>query len=240
MSDTELSIEDIITDFGEVYREVKGTKTQDGWEKILKDAQKQFFDAATRELEQQTLARKTVDFDIERYGATNMEKWVENHYPGWRFVESKKSKFIIEEDPALKPFAYLNVRDGMVYKRGQVQGGPSLDVERLREEDEGLYWDVSRWDQGLYDFAHQALEYAYTTVHNADPESIADDETERFLHWGWEHDQVQRVIKDPGEWTAEQSTKLQAYLIPGRVSVRLTPPRPAKDSEMETGEVEEV
>jgi hypothetical protein len=54
------NIDDITSEFGEVYLTVKGTKTTDGWEKILKDAQVEFFAAATRELENKTLARKTV------------------------------------------------------------------------------------------------------------------------------------------------------------------------------------
>jgi hypothetical protein len=220
------SIDDITSEFGEVYLTVKGTKTTDGWEKILKDAQVEFFAAATRELENKTLARKTV---------TN---WAANLYPGWRLVEEKDNKAIIEEDPSVKAFAHLNTQDGMVYRRSQTQGGPSLDVERLQEKEPDLYDEISVWSPSVYNMVRDAMVWAYNS-YSPEPEVLAAEEAEKFLETLSQSDDSLRIILDPAQWTPQQATKLTPYIIPGKVSVRLTPPRKAKPSELETGEIED-
>lgn len=238
-------IEAITSSFGEVYREVKGTKTQDGWEKILKDAQKDFFDVVTQELEQSTLARKTVE--IPPVEDDVVEDWVRVYFPGWRFIEINNGKALIEEDPKLKSFAYLNMSDGMVYKRSQTSSGPTLDVEALQEADEDLYWQISEWPLPTFLMIQNAMRFTHNPDLITDFADNAHDtydsldwsavETKKFLT---EYHSDIRVIKDPSEWTPEQATALKPYLIPGKISVRLTPPRPAKPSELETGEVEEI
>lgn len=231
----------VTSDFGDVYRSVKGYKDengvkQDGWEQLLKDAQAEFFAAATRELEVGTLARKTVTFpEMEYQSETLATEYIDTHHPGWRLVEIKDGRGIIEEDPALKSYVYVNYLDGMVYRRSQTQTGPSLDVERLQEDDPDLYAEISVWDPKIYDAVREGMVWAYDSVKNPNPEVLADEETEKYMT---SRCPEARIILDPSQWTDKQAAALQDYLLPGKVSVRLTPPRPATDEELETGEVQ--
>jgi hypothetical protein len=126
----------------------------------------------------------------------------------------------------------------MVYRRSQTQGGPSLDVERLQEKEPDLYDEISVWSPSVYNMVRDAMVWAYNS-YSPEPEVLAAEEAEKFLETLSQSDDSLRIILDPAQWTPQQATKLTPYIIPGKVSVRLTPPRKAKPSELETGEIED-
>jgi hypothetical protein len=74
-------------------------------------------------------------------------KEILQQHPGWRIIDSHSIDgnhvYLIERDPNLVPYTYVNPDDGMVYARGTQESGPSLDDERLKEEDPALYDEIT-------------------------------------------------------------------------------------------------
>lgn len=215
--------------FGSIYRSAKG---KDGWEKLLKETQQEFFDAVTAHLETTILAQKTV--------------LQPEYYPGWRILDDRdwhneERGILIEEDPAIKPYAYVNTDDGYVYKRGVTRKEDTLDVERLREEDEDLYHEMTYVDLSMKSLLQSAMLFAHVDDIEDPPDTSEEDiqwaidQAEAFTNWF----DVERTFKEPKDWTPKQAAKLQKYLVPGTVSPRLVPPRKATEEELETGEVED-
>lgn len=116
-------------------------------EQELKNCRSKFFEAVNEQiLSSETLARQTITVpeDMEP------EAYIKHFHPGWRMVDpgSKEhmrtqTPYIIEEDPSFKKFVYVNHDDGNVYRRNVSQAGPSLDNERLEEEDPELWKRIS-------------------------------------------------------------------------------------------------
>lgn len=107
-------------------------------EKELKESRSEFFVAVDDEIvENETLARQTISVPE----GLDAEAYVKQFHPGWRVVDSgsKAHTYIIEEDPAFKKFVYVNHEDGNVYRRNVSQAGPSLDDDRLKEENPELW-----------------------------------------------------------------------------------------------------
>jgi hypothetical protein len=228
MTDTELDpITEVTAEFGEIYRAVKGTKGTDGWEKLLKDAQKAFFEAATEKLKSETLARKTVTLPE----GAKADEYVRKYHPGFRLVDQKKNRVILEEDPATKDFVYINPIDQMVYRRSRTQPGPSLDIDLIIKKEPKLFMEISEWPSEAVDLVTAAMEFA------SPGDRVTQDSVDTCLmvNLGPE----KRQVKDPATWTKEQATAVKPYLMPGAVGVRLTPPRPAKPSELQSGEIDE-
>lgn len=126
----------ITTDLGSAHKSSKEL------EKKLKDCRAKFFEAVDEEiLSSETLARQTITVpeDVDPIA------YIKQFHPGWKEVESGPQEFtyIIEEDPAFKKFVYVNHDDGNVYRRNVSQAGPSLDNERLKEEDPDLWKRIS-------------------------------------------------------------------------------------------------
>jgi hypothetical protein len=116
-------------------------KKKSAAEKELKESRTKFFDAVDEEIvATETLAQQTVatPADVE-----SIEGYVKQFYPGWRVVGDEPDEgaetALIEEDPAFKKFVYINREDGNLYRRNVSQAGPSLDNERLKEEDPALW-----------------------------------------------------------------------------------------------------
>lgn len=65
--------------------------------------------------------------------------------PGWRVImdDPLEGTYLIEKDPDLIPYTYVNPDDGMVYQRGTTESGPSLDDERLKEQNPDLYDEIT-------------------------------------------------------------------------------------------------
>lgn len=113
-------------------------------EKELKESRSEFFVAIDDEIvETETLARQTIEFESPagEEDAEDLLTHIKKFYPGWRLAEtgSKEHTHIIEEDPAFKKFVYVNHDDGNVYRRNVSQAGPSLDDDRLKEENPELW-----------------------------------------------------------------------------------------------------
>ena len=88
------------------------------------------------------------DVDVIEPGAevqVKFQGYVKQFHPGWRVVDpgSKEFTYIIEEDPSFKKFVYVNHDDWNVYRRNVSQAGPSLDNERLKDEDPELWKRIS-------------------------------------------------------------------------------------------------
>jgi hypothetical protein len=130
-------------DLSQITKDLGSThKSSKELEKKLKDCRAKFFEAVDEQiLSSETLARQTITVpeDVEP------EAYVKQFHPGWRVVDpgSKEHTYIIEEDPSFKKFVYVNHDDGNVYRRNVSQAGPSLDNERLKEEDPDLWKRIS-------------------------------------------------------------------------------------------------
>lgn len=113
-------------------------------EKELKSSRGEFFEAIDEEIiSTETLAQQTIIFEPpEGEGdAEDLLTHIKKFYPGWRLKDSgsKEYTYIIEEDPSLKKFVYVNREDGNVYRRNVSQAGPSLDDDRLKAENPKLW-----------------------------------------------------------------------------------------------------
>ena len=133
-----------------------------------------------------TLAQQTITVpDAEE---EDVVKHIKTFYPGWRYVEEHDDGgVLIEEDPAFKKFVHVNPEDGKLYRRNISQEGPSLDDERLQQEDPALWKRITKPARVLKPFY---------TVSNKD------------------------------------LAALQAYLVPGKMTVKLDAPRAAKPEEL--------
>lgn len=210
----EETIEDITSDFGFAYKEAKVTA------KVKDDLQKRFFQAATAELEKTSLAQKVVEFDNTKYTPLD---WVATYHPGWRFAELHQggdNLILIEENPALLPYIYVNKRDKIVYARTTSSGSPQLDDERLRQDDPDLWNEISQWPEPWLSLVTNA----FKSLNILNPE----EQAQIFLQ-----DQgVQRTLKPIESLDDDQLVSLQEYLVPAPIAVRLVPPRLAKEDEL--------
>lgn len=209
----EPDITEITKDFGEVYRFSKE------WESLKSQAQKAFFDEATRLQAQGKLPQKVIDApDVE-----DLIEWAKLYHPGWVIidVDVEGDKLILEQDPKLMEFVFVNPEDGYTYKRSQTNAAPQLDDERLKEEDPELYWNITEWRPDIYSWL----------------KALADDHLPDFDLEDWlsaaSIGESIRTFKDQSTWTDDQASKLQKYLVPGKVGVKLEPPRLTKKDDGE-------
>ncbi len=118
----------------------KAVKEEKSAKKDREKLRSEFFDLATKSVT--TLAQKTV----RSYANTKAEaqEEIEKGYPRWNVIEIRSTgyywKVLIKEKPEFKSFPFVNPEDGQVYHRNVVEGSPTLDDERLQEEDSEL-WD---------------------------------------------------------------------------------------------------
>src|SRR5208282_2645642 len=101
----------------------------------------EFYKAIDAEIvETETLAQQIVGY------TGDPAECVKVFYPGWRVVSSdpEDNTAVIEEDPAFKKFVHVNPEDGKFYRRNISQEGPSLDDERLQQEDPALWKRITK------------------------------------------------------------------------------------------------
>jgi hypothetical protein len=216
-------------EFGDAY-----TKA-DIWIKRKAVLQTDFFNLVTHKTSQRQLAQRSVQLPSV-YG--DVEEYVKTHHPGFILVAQKGNNLILEQDPAFMKYEYVNPIDGMVYGRTIASGQPTIDLESLKERDPGLWKKYSRWLEPHYSVARGAIERFAKVNHTGQgmtllPHEI-DKKTDQYLEdidAPRELD-VERIIKDNKEY------KLERYLIPAPVTVRLVPPRKAKPEELEVLEDE--
>ena len=119
----------ITTKFGRAYDRSKR------YDQRKKDWQAEFFAACTRSvIRERRLPQKVVE----------EADWDGGQYPGWRLIGyTEDDRVLIERDPDLVSYTYVNPDDGMVYQRGTQESGPSLDDERLKEAAPDLYDEIT-------------------------------------------------------------------------------------------------
>lgn len=112
-------------------------------EKAKGDTRDEFFTAATESV--------SCDERLIEIEATSKEEAIaeiEKRHPLWRVddvrcVVDNRWEAIIIERPEFKKFTYFNPDTKMIYERQIAQGAPSLDDERLQEENPDLYARVT-------------------------------------------------------------------------------------------------
>ncbi len=108
-------------------------------EKNKNSEKEEFFQLADEALAKETLAQKTIDVPSE----DNVDDYIDSHYPEWTIVKVEELSVLIEEDPRLKPFAYVNKRLGKVFSRSIKKGQVELDDERLKSDNPTLWEEVT-------------------------------------------------------------------------------------------------
>lgn len=208
-TDEELDPIAVTEDFGEIYTLAKE------WEDLRVKAQKTFFRLATQEKAKERLPQKVVDVPEDE----DLLAWIGVHHPGWNIIDvnEDETKLILERDPSLMEYVFTNPNDGLVYKRSEVESGPQLDIDRLKEEDPDLYDEITTFPQPLWSILTEVTE-------TLDPSF----NVEHYLKC---HPDVQKIPIDPEDWTTEQAARIKPYLLPGKISVKLTPPRKSKEEE---------
>lgn len=129
---------DVTRNLGESYENWKT------WEKAKNKAKDRFFKAATDSLSEETPGQwiKEVEaVDKEEALRIAQRRFQRHSVADVTEVEEGKWSIILEEDPALKEFTWVNREDGKVYQRIVAEGGPILDDQSLRDEQPGL-WDA--------------------------------------------------------------------------------------------------
>lgn len=213
----EPDITEITKDFGEVYRFSKE------WETLKSQAQKAFFDEATRLQAQEKIPRKVIDApDVE-----DLIEWAKLYHPGWVIidVDVEEGKLILEQDPKLMEFVFVNPEDGYTYKRSQTNAAPQLDDERLFDEDQDLYWEITSWAEPIYTILcdlFRDLGGATDEIPSVEDWLIVTSQGDNL-----------RIVRDQSTWTDDQAARLQKYLVPGKVGVKLEPPRLTKKDDGE-------
>jgi hypothetical protein len=220
MSDQDRSLIEITLDLG-INHEVNKTAKKD-----LDTSRGEFFEAATKALEEGILAQRSVGIPRTLGGQRDLvETWAAKWYPGWRVVSvDDDEKVQLEEDPSLKKFVYVNKEDGRVYQRNAIQGNPSLDDDALKADDPELWERISR--PVPYPDTERLQEFC----------DFADVPYDTMMSWvetKQSGDDWARVLIDPEEMSDADMAAMQPYLVPAPVTLRLEAPRDAKPEELE-------
>lgn len=233
MSETEDLIE-ITKELGNAHQEKKNG------EKELAKRRTQFFDAATADIDENSLATKTVDaptLDIK--SNFSPEDWVRIYHPGWEILYLKThgtfpddDKIVLREDPTLKKYVFVNPEDGQVYQRNAIEGAPSLDDESLGEDHPEILERITKPVP-----MDSAAEH-FLTVFANDFLVSSSSMSVRNIVYDWieiqmENENWPRVVIPQEEWPQEDLAIISDYLIPGPISLRLESPRKAKPEEID-------
>ncbi len=82
------------------------------------------------------------------YAGSDPEAFIQTQYPKWSLVKKDRMdngewRLLIQENPLLKSFLFVNPDDKKVYQRTVAEGVPQPDLEKLREQDVELYLRVT-------------------------------------------------------------------------------------------------
>lgn len=225
MRKTKPNLNKITTMFGKAYRTQKRSAERQA------ELQKKLFEAFNLHLEDQIRSQKVIEY--ENYPDLSLEEIVSIYHPGWRLkrvVDDKSA--VIEEDPALMKFSFVNHEDGTVYGRTVAQGNSSLDEERLRSEDPDLWERVTEWPDSAYTLMFDFIMYFMDMNKVVDEEAIPEYVVHGLLDEFLRTTDIRKILRNPDEWTDEDLQQMQKYLIPGRISTRLLAPRKANEEEL--------
>lgn len=208
--------------FGQAYARANRAET------LKQKYQTRFFKLVTQELSKRQLPTKIIDLPT----GEEPNEYVKRFHPGWKFIAASKGKIQVERDPAFMKYTYVNEADGKVYGRTVASGKPFVDVEALQDCEPDLWKEISEWEEPLATLLRTAINYGIDIgdqgVLRAKGYSAADKDFEFFM---WEME-APRVLKKEADLTSEQLGKLQRYILPAKLSVRLVAPRDAKPDEL--------
>lgn len=211
----------ITSRFGKAYASAKKA--------TLRQTQLQaaLFEAFSQHLEDTIRSQQVVQVQVPE-GST-LEEYVTTMYPGWRIKRViSDQEIVIEDDPAYMKFSFVNEDDGMVYARTVVQGSTTLDVERVKQENPELWESITEWPEPWYSLINN-FGLQVVTKGAKNPSQIV-----ALLDEYLENTSLGKVLKNADDWTTEELQGVIDYMVPGKVSVKLVPPRPAKDEEKES------
>jgi len=142
MADKQRTIEDIVSELGPIQRRL----TED--EKSKKALRTEFFDAATQEINPTSLVQDLLEVEAE--DQVEVEAYVVKHHPAFEIDEVRKHpekegfyEVIIIERPEFVPYSIDH--DGWTYRRQINKGDVFVDDDRMRDEDENLWIQVTDW-----------------------------------------------------------------------------------------------
>lgn len=137
-----MSLDDITRQLGEAYDK---WKTGEKEKNKLRD---DFFNAATEELDSELPAQRVSVIDAgseEQARRIAQRRFHKFNITDLRQIPGEdRWEVVVEEEPALRGFSYLNREDGRVYSRQLVEGTPLLDDEAIRDEDPELWERISK------------------------------------------------------------------------------------------------
>lgn len=195
-------------------------------EALLKTLKKEFFDAATAQIDPKSLATKTVAIPTS-VPVDDSKAFALKYNPGWVFVEQRAMpngsvRVIIQEDPAFRSFSHVvRVDDETGYhvSRSVASGSVLVDDERLKVEDKRLYEEVTYVP--MYD--------ALTDMLSQDDRLTAVEIDARIQEYVG--DQLTRTLVSLKDLTPKQQRALKPYMYEGPKQARLLV-RTAKESEL--------
>jgi hypothetical protein len=125
------TVEEITKRYGEVHAQYD----QLGKEK--EELRSKFFKSI--QFKEEDLARQSV-----WYEGRNPEAYIAATYPAWEIIKlvgtgDGEWKIVIREKSEVKPFVFVNPKDGLVYQRGLAESAPQPNLEKIREFDYKLY-----------------------------------------------------------------------------------------------------
>lgn len=141
------SLDTLTRRLGRVYDNFKKAEKELGTSKA-RGVKQEFFDEATK-ASATTLAQRTVS--IEAVRKDEAEDKAARRNPRFVVISSKEAfsdpgiwLVLMEENPALKPFRYVNKEDGRVWNKEVVDGSPVLDEEALEKADPELWERITQ------------------------------------------------------------------------------------------------
>lgn len=215
-----MNLNQVASRFGRAY--TNHTKAK---ERLAKQ-QKALFAAFDEQIKNSVLNQRTIHLPSD----TDVEKYVADHFPEMNIilttqVGDEDIKVLLEENPSVKKFTYVNREDGRVYGRTIAQV-PTLDDEALRTEDPDLWEHITEWPEPWLSLvchtvqAMSSLTWSYESL-KATAGDILKDRG------------VERVLRPFHTLDNSDFAKLEQYLLPGPISVRLKAPRDAKPEELD-------
>lgn len=222
-----MNLEQVTARFSRAYDKNTDAK------KDLSIKQEKMFEAFTKELERGPLSQRSVPMaHWESLQEKERVTWLKKYHPGTRAVGYNEPWLILEEDPTMLKFTFVNPVNKQVYSRTRVEGGPGLDDDALRAEQPDLWERITEWPQP-YLYLATTIVRGMSSLRWSD-EALADTVGSYLEILG-----IERVLKEFKDLEDEDLRDMEDYFLPGSVSVRLVPPRAAKPDELEEKSDEE-
>lgn len=207
---------------GDLYREYTTWKLSEKDKNKLRD---EFFQLAIQQNKSVPLSRKTV---VEEGTEDEVRSRVEARYPQF-IIESITEhdldgyhKVILVENPEFKSFTYISEGDTpIVFQRQIVEGSPSLDDERLIEELPELWVQISEIPDRT-ELVSLIKSLSALTAEHID--RVLDDY----------YPLSKRIMVPFENLTDEDLSIIGKYIIRGKPTIKLAPPRLAKDQDLDS------